>query len=78
MLSTSLLGAGPKSRIEVLESLRGQIIHVKGLESAFSAWPFKVNQHVDQVRKDVTIRLNRCVNQMLDWHLEVERFALVE
>ena len=72
MPSTALLGTGLESRIEVLENLRGQIIHVKGLGSAFSAWPFKVNQHVDQVRKDVTKRLNRCVNQMLDKHLLVE------
>ena len=69
MHSTAPTGTGLTSRLEVLGDLRGQSIRVNGLESAFSAWPFKVNRHIDQVRKDVTTRLNRCVNQLLDWRL---------
>ena len=75
MHSTAPTGTGLTSRIEVLEDLRGQSIRVIGLESAFSAWPFKVNRHVDKVRKDVTTRLNRCVNQLLDGRLRFGCFA---
>lgn len=64
MQSTALTGNDILSRVKVLEDLRGQCIRVKGLESAFSAWPFKVNRHVDQVREDVTTRLNRCECQL--------------
>ena len=48
----------PMSRTELFEGLRGQTIRVKGLESAFSSWPCKVNPHVDQLRQDVTNHLD--------------------
>ena len=53
--------SGLISRIEVLEKLRKQVIRVKGLDSAFCQWPFKVNPHVDEIRHDVSTRLSRQV-----------------
>ena len=48
-------------RTDVLNKLRNKIIRVKGLDSAFCDWPFKVNIHFDEIREDVTTWLREYV-----------------
>ena len=52
------MGTTLTARTDVLNELRNQTIRVHGLRSIFSAWPFAVNQEVDEVRKDVVRRLD--------------------
>lgn len=47
----------PRQRL--LESLRGQELHVPDLQPLFKHWPQSVNPNLDRLRKDVDERLKR-------------------
>ena len=40
-------------RADVLSELRGQTLEIRGLRAIFTDWPFLVNSHVEDVRKEV-------------------------
>ena len=65
------------SRQELLDSLRGQELHVPDLEKLFCHWPQCVNADLPMLREDVEAKLQACVthpptpdNSRVDCHLQ--------
>ncbi|KAH8588350.1 isoprenoid synthase domain-containing protein [Bisporella sp. PMI_857] len=56
-LSRHDLALKQKNRQRVLAELQNTTLKIDGLNSAFKAWPFKTNVHVDRARKNVNLML---------------------